>query len=237
MTCLVDGDVLVYRSGWGSKGDFIQNIELLEGFLQSIYDKTNASDSKLILSGLTNFRKEIDSNYKSSRKESARPRYYRELREYCLNELGAVLSIDCEADDLLGTLQSEDTVICSNDKDCLQVPGYHYRFKKKWEDNELIYIDEDTSWFNFFKQTLVGDGTDDIVGVRNPAKIHHKNPPCFSDATATELLSGMSKEQMLEIVQEMYKQQHGENWFEFFDKNCRLLFIQRNNAKEYFQLL
>lgn len=237
MTALIDTDVLVYRSGWGSKGDFIQNIELLDWFLQSIYDKTNTSDSKLILSGTTNFRKEIDSNYKSSRKESARPRYYKELREYCLNELGAVLSIDCEADDLLGILQSEDTVICSNDKDCLQIPGYHYRFKQKWDDNELIYVDEGTAWFNFFKQTLVGDKTDDIEGVRNPLKAHWKEPPNFSDDTATELLKDKSREEMLEIVQEMYRQQYGEAWFEFFDKNCRLLFIQRKGATNYYDLL
>src|SRR3546814_272502 len=138
MVVLVDADVLVYRSGWGSKGDFIQNVELLDSFLQSIYDKVNATDSKLILSGTTNFRKEIDPNYKSSRKESSRPRYYKELREYCINELGAVLSVDCEADDVLGTLQGEGTVLTSNDKDFLQIPGYHYRLKKDWSDNELI---------------------------------------------------------------------------------------------------
>lgn len=237
MTCLVDGDVLMYRAGFGSKGDFIQTVELLESFLQSIYDKTNATDSKLILSGATNFRKQIDSNYKASRKETARPQYYKELREYSINELGAILSVDCEADDLLGALQTDETVICSSDKDCLQVPGYHYRFKKNWSDNELIYVDEDTSWLHFFTQCLCGDITDDIEGVKNPAKAHHKNPPNFSSDSATKLLEGLTKEQMLETVQEMYRLQYGDEWFSFFDKNCRLLFIQRNNAKEYFELL
>ena len=238
MVALCDLDVLVYRSGWSAKdGDFIQNVECLEGFLHSIYDKVNATDHRLILSGETNFRKEIDPNYKSNRKESARPQYYKELREYCLNELGADLTDGVEADDMLGTLQGEGTIICSNDKDFLQIPGYHLRFKQKWEENEIIYIDEDTAWFNFFKQALVGDKIDNVEGVLNPAKAHHKKPPCFSNETATELLKDLSKSEMLEAVQEMYKIQYGDRWFSFFDKNCRLLFIQRSNAKNYYELI
>lgn len=226
MTCLVDMDVLVYRAGWGSKGDFIQNIELLEGFLHSISENVGATDSKLILSGSTNFRKEIDPNYKSSRKASSRPRYYKELREYCLNELGAILSIDCEADDVLGTLQGEGTVLTSNDKDFLQIPGHHYRLKKKWEDNELIYIDEDTAWFNFFKQVLQGDATDDIPGLTG-----------IGDAKSTKLLLDKSKGEMLEVCHQMYQKEFGEDWYSHFDRTSRLVWIQRNGAPNYYDLI
>jgi 5'-3' exonuclease len=222
----VDTDVLIYRSGFGCKGDFLQTVELLEGFLQSINEKVDATSSKLILSGATNFRKEIDPNYKISRKDSQRPRYYRELRDYAVNELGAFLSVDCEADDVLGMEQREDTIICSNDKDLLQIPGYHLRFKKNWSDNEIIHVTEDESWFHFFKQVLMGDAVDDIEGLKG-----------IGDAKSTKLLTDKSKQEMLEICQEMYRKEFGEKWFEIFDKNCRLLWIQRNNGKQYYDLL
>jgi hypothetical protein len=113
MVALVDNDTLVYRAGFSAKnGDFIQNVECLDNFLQSIYDKVNATDSKLILSGQNNFRKEIDPNYKAHRKESARPKYYRELRDYSVHQLGAIVTDGVEADDLLGTLQGEGTILC-----------------------------------------------------------------------------------------------------------------------------
>lgn len=236
MTVNCDLDCLIYRSGH-SNGDFIQCVETLEWFLQSIKEKTNASDCKLILSGHSNFRKEIDPNYKSNRKESARPLYYKDLRDYSVEYLGAYVTDGIEADDMLGILQTDETACCSIDKDLLQIPGWHFRMKRNWDESELIYIDEGTAWFNFFKQTLTGDQVDMIQGVKNPAKAHHKNPPNFSSDSATKLLEGLTKEQMLETVQEMYRLQYGDEWFEQFDKNCRLLWIQRSNAKNYFDLI
>lgn len=227
MIALVDNDVLIYRCGWAAKdGDFIQNVECLDNFLQSIYDKVQAVDKKLILSGHTNFRKEIDPNYKSNRKESARPKYYKELREYCVNQLGASVTDGIEADDAIGTLQGEGTCICSSDKDYLQISGYHLRFKKRWEDNEIIYVDEDEAWFNFFKQVAMGDAVDCIAGLKG-----------IGEAKATKALQDKTKGEMLETVQEMYQKQFGNEWYEPFDRTCRLIFIQRNNAKEYFELL
>lgn len=237
MTVNTDLDCLIYRAGHSCKGDFVQTLESLEWFLQSILEKTQASDNKLILSGATNFRKEIDTNYKSNRKETARPQFYKELRDYAVDHLGAVLTDGVEADDMLGILQTDETVCCSIDKDLLQIPGWHFRMKRNWDESEMIYIDEDTAWFNFFKQCLTGDAVDMIQGVKNPAKSHHKNPPNFSNDSATKLLEGLSKDQMLETVQEMYRLQYGESWFQEFDKNCRLLWIQRKGAPNYYDLI
>lgn len=236
MVVNTDLDCLIYRAGHG-KGDFIQQVESLDFFLQSIREKTDASDCKLILSGQTNFRKEIDPNYKSNRKESARPRYYSDLRDYSVNYLGAYLTCGIEADDELGILQTSETCIASIDKDLLQVPGWHFRMKRIWDESELIFVTEEEAWLNFFKQCLTGDSVDMIEGVLNPAKSHHKNPPNFTDETADKLLRGLSKNTQLDTVQEMYKIQYGDEWYVRFDKNCRLLFVQRNNAREYFELL
>lgn len=234
MVVNTDLDCLIYRSGH-SGGDFIKQVETLEWFLQSIREKTDASDCKLILSGETNFRKEIDPNYKSNRKESNRPRYYSDLRSYSVDWLGAYLTDGIEGDDELGRLHGPDTICCSADKDCLQLPGWHYRLRREWSQNELVFVTEEEAWLNFFKQTLTGDQIDCVEGVLNPAKSHHKKPPKFSDDTADELLRGLSKSDQLSTVQEMYRIQYGDNWYMRFDKNARLLFIQRSNAKEYYE--
>lgn len=236
MVVNTDLDCLIYRSGH-SGGDFIKQVETLEWFLQSIREKTDASDCKLILSGETNFRKEIDPNYKSNRKESNRPRYYKDLRDYSVEYLGAYLTDGVEGDDELGRLHDSETVCCSLDKDLLQLPGWHYRIKRDWSANELIYVDESEAWLNFFKQCLTGDSVDCVEGVLNPLKSHHKKPPKFSNDTADELLRGLSKNDQLSTVQEMYKTQYGTEWYQKFDINCRLLFIQRSNVKEYHEWL
>lgn len=226
MIAHVDLDVLVYRSGFGCKGDFIQNIELLEGFLQSIYDRVEAESSKLVLSGTSNFRKEIDPNYKASRKSSPKPRYYRELREYAVNELGALVTCDMEADDMLGILQTEDTIICSNDKDLLQIPGWHYRIKKKWADNHMLYVTKEQAVYNFLIQCLTGDTVDDIQGLKGVGPV--KAEKAFNKKT---------KEEMIEITHGLYKKQFGDNWFSEFDRNARLLFIKRYANSEYYDIL
>lgn len=129
MVALCDLDTLVHRSCYGCKGDFIQTVETLEGFLQSIVYHTNASESKLILSGKSNFRKEIDPSYKAHRK-SEKPKYFYDLREYAVGELGAYETVNIEADDELGLLQGEDTFIVGEDKDLTTIPGWHYRLKR-----------------------------------------------------------------------------------------------------------
>jgi 5''-3'' exonuclease (including N-terminal domain of PolI) len=226
MVVNTDLDCLIYRSLYGCKGDFIQTVELLDGFLHSINEKLSPSDHKLILSGATNFRNEVDPNYKISRKDKPKPRYYKALREYAIHELGAFVTVDKEADDELGILQNSDTCAASIDKDILQLPGYHYRFKRNWEDNELVYVTEDEAWFNFFKQVAMGDGVDDIAGLKG-----------IGVAKATKALQDKTKEEMLETVQGMYKKQFGDDWFKPFDITCRLIFIQRSNAQNYFDLI
>ena len=221
-----DLDCLIYRSLYASKGDFIQTVEMLDWFLQSINDKLCPSEHKLILSGKTNFRTEVDPNYKISRKDKPKPRYYKALREYAVEQLGAYLTVGKEADDELGILQNSDTCIASIDKDCLQIPGYHYRMKREWAKNELIYVSEDEAWFNFFKQVAMGDSVDDIAGLRG-----------IGEAKATKALQDKTREEMLETVQAMYQKQFGDEWFSRFDVTARLVWIQRRDAKEYHDLI
>lgn len=227
MTVLCDQDVLIYRAGWSvNNGDFIQNVECLEWFLHSIKTTCNTNSSKLILSGKTNFRTEIDTNYKSNRKDKPKPRYYKALREYSVEWLGAEVAEGMEADDMLGILQSEDTVICSSDKDLLQIPGWHYRIKRNWSDNHLVYVSEEEALFNFLKQCLMGDSVDCVPGLKG-----------IGEAKATKALKDKSREEMIESVYDMYKKHYGDDWFSELDKTARLVYIKRSPTSEYYDLL
>jgi len=74
---------------------------------------------------------------------------------------GAVVSEGEEADDLLGINQTHETIICSIDKDLLMVSGRHYNFVKR-EHSEVS--NKEGRW-NFYKQLLTGDATDNIPGL------------------------------------------------------------------------
>jgi 5'-3' exonuclease len=74
---------------------------------------------------------------------------------------------------------SYETIICSYDKDMLQVPGLHYRFPTR----EFIEIDELTGLRNFYSQFLIGDRVDDIKGVYGlgPKKTEHLLRSCTNE--------------------------------------------------------
>jgi hypothetical protein len=235
VTLLLDSDFLVYRSCYQKGKDYIQILDGLDWCISDIVRKTESDSYRLFLTGQENFRYQLDENYKATRPKE-KPKYYYEVRQWLVDTWGAEVSSNCEADDLCAIHQTENTVVGGEDKDLLTIPGWHYRIAKKWNDNRLIYVSEDEASFNFWKQVLTGDGADNVPGLTNPEKLHHKKPPKFSDDTATTVLENKSPEQMKEIVQQLYKQIFGDDWYERYDKNCRLLFLQRKDQKEYFEL-
>ncbi len=55
---------------------------------------------------------------------------------------------------------NEEPIICSLDKDLLQVPGNHYNFVKQ----EFRTISPKEGMFNFYWQFIMGDKSDNIFG-------------------------------------------------------------------------
>ncbi len=194
---------------------------MLENLVSSIVYKTSADSYRFILSGVSNFRKEVDSTYKLNRKDSAKPKFYKELRDWARDFLSAEIAPEgLEADDYLGILQNEDTVIASNDKDLTMIPGAHLRIKKDWNLNEIISIGEDEAIYNFWYQMCVGDTTDNVKCLQG-----------IGPVKASKLLGGGDWKNQ---VQDQYKKQFGDSWFEKFDTNARLLWIKRDLEKEYY---
>lgn len=219
---LIDSDYIIWRA-CSPKRDFIQCIESADWLVNQILQETGIYTYRLFLS-TRSFRHQVDSGYKATRTQS-KPRYFKEVRQWLVDEWGAEQVVGLEADDLCGIYQDDDTVIVSEDKDTLQISGNHYRISRT-KQNYFLYVSEEEAELNFFVQMLCGDVTDSVTGIRNPTKSHHKKPPNFSDATARELLTGVTNKE--ELVQSLYKQQYGDIWELQYQKNYKLLWILRD---------
>ena len=106
-----------------------------------------------------------------------------------------------EADDGMGTNQThykDDSIICSLDKDLLQIPGHHFNFVK----NKFTYVTPEEGVLTFYKQILTGDTTDNIFGIRG---IGPKEA-----AKALDHLIDEGEEAMFPLVRDMYKYAFGE---------------------------
>jgi hypothetical protein len=168
MKALIDGDILVYRIGFASENEpesiamarcseFIEDLILFNGF----------GEYQGYLTGKTNFRNEIavTAPYKGNRK-SAKPKHYQFLRDYMESAWAFTMIEDQEADDAIGIAAYEMEVgeycICSIDKDLDMLRGDHYNFVK----DERYFITEEEGIKNFYKQLLMGDRVDNIIGIK-----------------------------------------------------------------------
>jgi 5'-3' exonuclease len=231
MIALIDGDVVVYRVGFASDSQTeVQNCINCDLVMKDILNATQAESYKVFLSDslVNNFRYAIDNNYKANRKNAPRPRWYDSLRLFLKNEYNAEITLGQEADDALGIEQtryrywamrdkyavkgtmlqkSPVSVICSIDKDLLQVPGEHYNITKG-ERTTVTPIDGIRS---FYTQLLVGDTVDNIVGIRG-----------IGPVKAGRLLDGLTEERdLFETVRRAYGDDHR------LLKNGRLLWVRR----------
>jgi len=161
-TALVDADILCYRVAFSTEDEHV-NLALvrMDNYIEEVLDGSGASEYEMFLTGHTNFRKDIYPAYKANRRNTPKPKHLKALRQHLIDVEGAVVSEGEEADDLLGINQTHETIICSIDKDLLMVSGRHYNFVKR-EHSEVS--NKEGRW-NFYKQLLTGDATDNIPGL------------------------------------------------------------------------
>lgn len=171
--------------------------------VDTILKEVSASEFKVFISGETNFRDQIYPDYKANRKGKPRPKWLYDCKEYLVKEWQAEVTEGYEADDALGIVQSayfsdnaefggtpHDCIICSIDKDLLQVPGQHYNFVRK--ERSIVTIHQ--GWYNFYCSLLVGDPTDNIGGC-----------PGIGKKKAPRILEGCeTPEDMFTCVRETY---------------------------------
>lgn len=183
-------------------------VSCLEEILEEFSDYTG------YLTGKGNFRYSIATilPYKGSRLGVEKPHHYDAIRQFLVDVYDAKVSVNMEADDMLGINQTDSTWCASTDKDLDVVPGHHYN----WDTGkfyEMSVLDSDRK---FFKQMLTGDTTDDILGLYN---VGPKSAYC----KAVDKMEDVKD--MYDMVKEEYVKRFGSYWELFFKENAQLLWI------------
>jgi len=123
---------------------------------------------ELFLTGKGNFRDQIAQvrPYKGNRVNMEKPVHYKAIRRYLQNRWMAEVVNGWEADDEVAMLAASydyspsEVMIVSQDKDLRTVPGLLYNYRR----NTYERITPREAEVNFYRQILVGDLTDNIVG-------------------------------------------------------------------------
>lgn len=159
---LIDGDIVCYRCAAASENDTRDIAEIrVDELMRRILHETNALEYKVWIGGSDNFRYKIYPDYKAHRKTKPKPIWLDATREHLVRYWNAKITDGNETDDELGieqTCRGLESVICSIDKDLLQIPGYHFNFVK---GQERCVSPIDGLRF-FYSQLIHGDGSDHI---------------------------------------------------------------------------
>jgi hypothetical protein len=141
-----------------------------------------------------------EKEYKGQRKHRDDPYYYEQkfddmahVLTYISNTQLTFIHEALEADDFLSMMQCEHTFIHSIDKDLQQIPGTHYDENK----HEFYEITVDQAFKTLMKQTIMGDTTDNVPGLKGCG-------PKF-----VESLDKFEGEQLVEAVLKVFMKKHG----------------------------
>jgi hypothetical protein len=173
MVALIDADVIMYRAAAKHEGDldFDYVKETVDAMFEYIFYRTKCDSYLGFLTGKGNFRYDIATTkpYKGNRKDRVKPYWLDDVREYLVDVWKCNVVDGMEADDALGVCQNnmDDTIICSIDKDLLQIHGKHYN----WNSDDITLVFEDEAIEFMYKQFLMGDSTDNIVGIPRVGKV------------------------------------------------------------------
>lgn len=165
---LIDGDMLVYRVGFACDEESEKiAIQTMSNYISEIISDLSEhyTEHQLYLTGSSNFRTEVavSQPYKGSR-PARKPVHKDLLREYMLDTWKAELSDNMEADDCIAIKSTElehKSIICSLDKDFLQIPTKIYDYTKKI----MKEVDERSATEWLYRQALMGDRVDNIAGI------------------------------------------------------------------------
>jgi 5'-3' exonuclease len=206
---LIDGDLISYSCSAACEGQE-NSIAMMtaERLLIQILDETKCQTYDLFLTGDSpTFRKQLTPTYKANRLNKPRPTHLPAVRKFLVTQCQAQMCEGYEADDALGMNQNLNSIICSFDKDLLQVPGLHWNWKKQI----LKEVTPDEGLKNFYTQTLVGDVADNVFGIRGVGPVK-----------AARMLDGLDPCDYYAVCREAYDD------VDRFHMNCKLLWVWRS---------
>jgi 5'-3' exonuclease len=213
---LIDGDIVAYRCAFKCNDESEKTAcyttgSFLSDMISHLYTLIDGEpDYKVYLTGKGNFRHDIavTEPYKGNRKEKEKPVHLEAIRQYLIKDWNSVVSEGEEADDLIAidATAIPDSIIVSLDKDFNQVPGKHYNFNKQ----DLYNVSEDEGLLFFYRQIIMGDKADNIVGVHG-----------IGEKKSQKLLEDLSEIEMYNKCIELLDSE------ERVIENARLLWLRR----------
>jgi len=232
MLALIDMDIIVYSCGFASDAEAKRQgleheplpycLQIVNQLIDRIVLETQADDYKGFLTGKNNYREDVAVTlpYKGNRDTSHKPYWYKEIKEHLVERHAAIVVDGMEADDMLGieaTLDRENTVIATIDKDLRMISGWHYNWRK---GPHVDYVTEEEGTRFFYTQLLTGDMTDNIQGIRG-----------IGPKKAEKILCGLSTEQEYYCAVTLAYAVAYDNPEETMKEMADLLWIQREEGK------
>lgn len=201
------------------KAKALQNVKTV---MDHVISKFNG-DYRAFIYGGGNFRYELATMrpYKGNRDKMVKPKYFRDIQQYITDVWKAEVVVGQESDDAIGIYQCAcpygTTVICSNDKDMDQIPGWHFN----WIKDELYEVSPEEADMMLFYQMLTGDSTDNIPGVTN-----------IGPKKASKILDKcMSPHEAYDAVKKLYEKEFGDKHWMVMDEVANLLWIRRRDGE------
>lgn len=186
MSCIIDGDLYVYRAAaatesaidwgddlWTISCDVREAKKVWHHLMKPIINR-RFGEIHIAFSDKTNFRKDVYPGYKNGRPR--KPIGFVPLKNWVIEEYSTFVYDGLEGDDALG-INSLKHVMVSDDKDLRGVPGKLYHPAT----DELVKTSRTEADRFFFKQILTGDSTDGYPGC-----------PGVGDKRADAILEGLS---------------------------------------------
>ena len=209
---LIDADIIYHRAAFSCEDSFdfgdvvartVDDSEVLrifDGLLLGIFNDLNPTSYLLCWSDRRTFRHDLFPDYKANRKGTRRPVCAPEVKKVLIKKHPSVLVDNLEADDIMGMLSSATTIICSDDKDLLTVPGWHYKPRKR--ELGMFRVTEADADRLHLKQTLMGDRVDGYKGIPGigdvkAGKILREDGATWSTVKRAYIDAGLPEEEAL----------------------------------------
>lgn len=148
-------------------------------FIWDLMDHLDADEALLCFTGPKNFRKKLGAGYKHNRVGLEKPKLLPEVTKALKQEFPWIQEQQLEADDLMGLLQTDNSIICTIDKDLDQIVGHHFN----WDKVEQYDVSWEDALHFLYLQILTGDPGDGYSGLKGigPVKANKILEGCEDD--------------------------------------------------------
>ena len=222
---LIDGDIIIFTLAHAYEVVTDENTIRIRtnNYVNKLIIDSKSDSYIMYVGGTNNFRKQLSDTYKANRKDRTLPRWFDVIKDQLEKEWNAVIVNNIETDDALSITQTYyndlspsegKTIICSKDKDLLQVSGLHYRIPaNKTILAKIINVSPTEAYHSLMIQALMGDSTDNITGI-----------PKVGEVKAHKTIEDLPEYNMLEAVIRRYIKHYGteQGLIEFW-KNYNLV--------------